>query len=80
MLASKSRLTGILVKRGLQVTTARLEAEAPSSKLDELFARVEDFPAHHIGPRRHEAKAMLQELGYDVRNATTYLDRRAYRA
>ena len=31
-------------------------------------SRVEDFPNHHIGPRRHEAKAMLQTLGYNVSN------------
>ena len=37
------------------------------NKLDELFPRVEDFPAHHIGPRKIEAKMMLQELGYNVR-------------
>merc|ERR1719331_3546048 len=35
------------------------------NKLDELFPRVEDFPAHHIGPRKIEAKIMLQELGYN---------------
>jgi hypothetical protein len=38
------------------------------NKLDELFPRVEDFPAHHIGPRKIEAKIMLQELGYNVRS------------
>ena len=38
------------------------------NKLDELFPRVEDFPSHHIGPRKIEAKMMLQELGYNVRS------------
>ena len=50
--------------RSLHRTGVKWEPE--KNKLDELFPRVEDFPAHHIGPRRHEAKAMLQILGYNV--------------
>ncbi len=53
--------------RSLSLSAARLMApEPPENKLDELFPRVEDFPSHHIGPRRHEAKLMLGELGYNV--------------
>jgi hypothetical protein len=37
------------------------------SKLDEILPEVADFPARHIGPRKHDAKAMLAELGYKVR-------------
>ena len=38
-----------------------------SSKLDDLFPKVVDFPARHIGPRKHEAKDMLKTIGYSVR-------------
>ena len=48
------------------VSSIRYGPEAPQNKLDEIFPLVDDFPSHHIGPRRIEAKAMLQELGYNV--------------
>ena len=35
-------------------------------KIDELFPNVVDFPNRHIGPRKHETKAMCDELGYNV--------------
>lgn len=54
------------MSRSLRLSAVKLDPEAPQNKLDELFPRVEDFPSHHIGPRRHEAKAMLAELGYNV--------------
>jgi len=47
------------------VSSIRYGPEAPQNKLDEIFPLVDDFPSHHIGPRRIEAKAMLQELGYN---------------
>ena len=37
-----------------------------NDKLDEIFPKVVDFPGRHIGPRKHESKAMLTELGYNV--------------
>ena len=49
------------------MTPIRCDPPEVMNKLDELFPRVEDFPAHHIGPRKIEAKIMLQELGYNVR-------------
>ena len=50
------------------MTPSRCDPPEVMNKLDELFPRVEDFPAHHIGPRKIEAKIMLQELGYNVRS------------
>jgi hypothetical protein len=50
------------------LTPMRCDPPEVMNKLDELFPRVEDFPAHHIGPRKIEAKIMLQELGYNVRS------------
>lgn len=38
-----------------------------TGKLDELFPTVVDFPARHIGPRKHEAKEMLELIGYKVK-------------
>ena len=35
-------------------------------KLDELLPPVFDFPGRHIGPRKHEAREMLKEIGYSV--------------
>ena len=37
------------------------------TKLDEFLPEVADFPARHIGPRKHDAAAMLETLGYKVR-------------
>ena len=50
------------------MTPMRCDPPEVMNKLDELFPRVEDFPSHHIGPRKIEAKMMLQELGYNVRS------------
>ena len=36
------------------------------AKLDEFFPEVVDFPGRHIGPRKHESRAMLKDLGYSV--------------
>jgi hypothetical protein len=49
--------------RGLHISAA-----AFGSKLDELLPRVVDFPSRHIGPRKHEAKQMLHEIGFSVRS------------
>ena len=35
-----------------------------STKLDEIVPVTVDFPARHIGPRKHDARAMLKQLGY----------------
>ena len=35
-------------------------------KLDAIFPNVMDFPNRHIGPRKYESKAMLNELGFNV--------------
>ena len=40
---------------------------ASQGKLDELLPHVSDFPGRHIGPRKHEAREMLKEIGYGVR-------------
>ena len=57
----------VLIQRnGLSLSAVKHDPEAPQSKLDEIFPLVEDFPSHHIGPRKWEAKAMLNELGYNV--------------
>ena len=48
-------------------------------KLDDVFPAVVDFPNRHIGPRKHESKAMLNELGYNVSMVQNY-NRIKYRA
>ena len=65
-LASKCKFGVKINSRCLTYSVAKFSPENPQNKLDEIFPRVEDFPAHHIGPRRWEAKLMLQELGYNV--------------
>ena len=35
-----------------------------STKLDEIVPMTADFPARHIGPRKHDARTMLKQLGY----------------
>ena len=62
----------MLNKRCLKLSALNFDPEKPQSKLDDLFPRVEDFPSHHIGPRKIEAKVMLQELGYNV--STSYIN------
>ena len=37
-----------------------------TSKIDDLFPNVVDFPNRHIGPRKHETQAMVNELGFNV--------------
>ena len=68
--SASSRLVAkrsVLVHRNsLSLSAVKHDPEAPQSKLDEIFPLVEDFPSHHIGPRKWEAKAMLNELGYNV--------------
>ena len=68
--ASSLRLVAkraVLVQRNsLSLSAVKYDPEAPQNKLDEIFPLVEDFPSHHIGPRKWEAKAMLNELGYNV--------------
>ena len=65
-LASKCKSGLKINKRCLSLNLTKFSPENPQNKLDEIFPRVEDFPAHHIGPRKWEAKVMLQELGYNV--------------
>ena len=60
----------MLSKRCLKLSALNFDPEKPQNKLDDIFPRVEDFPSHHIGPRKIEAKVMLNELGYNV---STYL-------
>ena len=69
MTSAATRLTArssILVARNLSLSAIKYDPEAPQNKLDEILPRVEDFPSHHIGPGKLEAKVMLQELGYNV--------------
>jgi hypothetical protein len=72
------RLSNVLIKtrtisrRGIRTSNlgmTAVESLTPTvvSKLDEILPEVADFPARHIGPRKHDAKAMLAELGYKVR-------------
>ena len=59
--------TRTVTHRGIQTAVLRLAAvESTPSKLDEILPEIVDFPARHIGPRKHEAKMMLAELGYEV--------------
>ena len=71
------RLSNVLVKartisiRGIRTSNLGLTAvegltPTATTKLDEILPEVADFPARHIGPRKHDAKAMLAELGYKV--------------
>jgi len=46
-----------------QALLARL-ASTVSSKLEEMVPVTVDFPARHIGPRKHDARAMLKQLGF----------------
>ena len=41
-------------------------SQSSGEKLDEFFPEVVDFPGRHIGPRKHESRAMLKDLGYNV--------------
>ena len=41
-------------------------SQTGGEKLDEFFPEVVDFPGRHIGPRKHESRAMLKDLGYNV--------------
>jgi len=76
---SAVRLTNALVKasafgggmRGIRTSVLRLSAAPTTSMtatsvLDEIVPEIADFPARHIGPRKHDAKVMLAELGYEV--------------
>ena len=66
--AAASRPPAFFIQqKGLRLSAVKNDPEKPQSKLDELLPRVEDFPSHHIGPRKIEAKVMLHELGYNVR-------------
>ena len=46
---------------------APIQVPSPPTKLDEFLPEIADFPARHIGPRKHDATAMLEELGYKVK-------------
>jgi hypothetical protein len=65
------KLSNALVKsstaglRGIRTSALRLTA-VTTSNLDEILPEIADFPARHIGPRKHDAKIMLAELGYEV--------------
>jgi len=42
----------------------RCLASMPSNKLDAIVPAVADFPARHIGPRKHDVRTMLKQLGF----------------
>jgi len=42
----------------------RLMATMPTNKLDAILPPTVDFPARHIGPRKHDVRAMLKPLGF----------------
>ena len=62
----------VLIQHGASFSTSTCSPRKESSsirsspKLDDLFPDVIDFPNRHIGPRKHETKAMLNEFGYNV--------------
>jgi len=43
---------------------ARCASSAAINKLDVIMPPVEDFPARHIGPRKHDVRNMLKQLGF----------------
>jgi len=43
----------------------RLMSGVTGSKLDEILPHTVDFPARHIGPRKHDVRSMLKQLGYN---------------
>jgi len=51
---------------------APIPAPTPPTRLDEFLPEIADFPARHIGPRKHDATAMLEELGYEVKRYFSY--------
>lgn len=42
----------------------RYSSSSGVSKLDTILPPTEDFPARHIGPRKHDVRGMLKTLGY----------------
>ena len=61
-------LTSVLLRsrRGQPVSSALLArlVTTVSSKLEEMVPVTADFPARHIGPRKHDARTMLKQLGF----------------
>ena len=47
----------ILVRNGV-----RMFGAVPPTKLDAIIPPVADFPARHIGPRKHDARSVVQYL------------------
>ena len=39
-------------------------ASTASSKLDTIMPVTVDFPARHIGPRKHDVRSMLKQMGF----------------
>ena len=58
-LTSAERMLTRVSRRGHQ-----LLVRLASTKLEEIVPVVADFPARHIGPRKHDARTMLKQLGY----------------
>ena len=50
-----------LVKNGV-----RLMATIPSGKLDQIIPPTVDFPARHIGPRKHDVRYNKLVLSYKL--------------
>ena len=53
-------------RRGQPVSSSLLArlVSSVSSKLEEMVPVTVDFPARHIGPRKHDARTMLKQLGF----------------
>ena len=63
------KMLGILCnevsQKGLKnaVVLARCASSA-STKLDTIMPITADFPARHIGPRKHDVRSMLKQMGF----------------
>ena len=55
---------GQLASVGGHSLLVRLSSTGGGSKLEQIVPVVADFPARHIGPRKHDARTMLKQLGY----------------
>ncbi len=66
--ATRSSSTAVRLSRRAGSTQMTIATSAClASKLDDILPKVADFPARHIGPRRHDAKEMLRTIGFNVR-------------
>ena len=61
----QEKMIRTLVKRGAQSSVIPTRyASTNQSKLDTIMPVTVDFPARHIGPRKHDVRSMLKQLGF----------------